>query len=218
MRNDKLIFRALVNRKSDINFQEKLTKHKLKAVYDSTINFYIANSIIKVPYVIFGSVYEKITFKNIVQEQNINIIQNYIIFFVALSFFIYFGLNYAAFTILYAVLGMLFCFGVLSCNIKSILKSQEIKNAYSDMLSAIIINILDYVVYADKNELDDKDLIQLLYDIKISKEALAKARKCGYLVSESDLSVIYNQKADIKRDLATLDDESNPRKNIRIAK
>lgn len=218
MRDDKLIFRALVKRKNDIDFQQKLTQHKLSAVYNSTVNFYIANNRIKVPYVIFGSVYENITSKNIIKDQNMNIIQNYIIFFVALSFFTYFGLNYVAFTIPYSVLGMLFCFGVLSFNIKSILQSQAIKNAYNDMLSAIIINILDYVASSSKNELSDKDLMQLLYDIKISKEALTTARKCGYLVSESDISVIYNQKASIKRDLEKLDDEAAPNEKINPAK
>ena len=40
--------------------------------------FYITNNRIKVPYVIFGSVYENITSKNIIKDQNMNIIQNYI--------------------------------------------------------------------------------------------------------------------------------------------
>ena len=183
MRNDKLIFRSLVECKSNVDFQEKLTKHALQEVYDSTVNFYITN--------------------NTVKKQNLNIIQNYIILFASLSFIIYVALHYAS--MIHPALSILFTLGILSFNIRNILKSQAIKNAYSDMLSAIIINILGYRT-AQTHNLSDKDLIQLLSDIKISKAALTKARKCGYLLSKTDIFLMYAIKADIKRDLAQSDD------------
>lgn len=188
MRNDKLIFRALIIRKDDVNFQEKLTKHSLVKTYNHTVRFYISNDALK--------------------KQNVIIMRYYTLIFASLLFFAYFNTTFT----------FIISLAIIIFSLNDILRSYKRKSAYHDMLSAIIINILSYSTYRCKTELNDNDLLKLLSDIKISKVALARARTCGYLLSDKDLSLIYTAKADMKRDLRKINNTKRPKCKIRIAK
>ena len=209
MNSDILIFKALISKQNDLLFQDKIIENDLVSIYNGVIKFYLVNRKINIPYIATDNTFENTKCENILFEQNTTIFQHYIILFVAISFFISFGLYYSAITVPYTILGLLFCLGVGVFNVNCILKAQQIKNVYNDLLNAIIINILDYIDCIDKKSITEEDLLLLLLDIKNSHNALSKARECGYLLQETNIFEYTKNKSDIKEELSTWDNESN---------
>lgn len=210
MKQDKIIYNALISREKDIHFKKLLQQNDLQITFKELKSFYKNCGNIKIPYVTFENKYQRIICQQKIFSENINSAANFIVLFLSLSLLLNYLMSYASISILYSLIAITISATAMFTSAYLLVRSQQRKAAYIDLFSAILMSIIDYHEYSHKDQVSDQDLIRFMRDIKDSKIAIIKAKKYGFNVKETDLANYLKNINDYYQDIANLENEASP--------